>query len=207
MATLADIRTELARELRDPSNTTFTTTELDNLINMGIDALADFYPREIVQNVATAVAGTASYALGDFENIYRLDIYSSAGSYKYTYPQATGDGPNTGWESHGGYIWISPWLPIAGGDVLKAFGYGRYVQLAASTSTTDMSRSGINAVLIFAMAEAYTRLANDRAKFVQYQTQEGNSDASLVQMNNNALSMRGRWHEERQRLRRPRKLG
>ena len=54
--TLSDLQTQLARQLHDTSNTTWSVAELTDLINQGIDALADFYPKEIVQTVGTVSA-------------------------------------------------------------------------------------------------------------------------------------------------------
>src|SRR5690242_14557825 len=84
--TLSDLQTQLARQLHDTSNTTWSVAELTDLINQGIDALADFYPKEIVQTVGTVSAGVTSYAASSFENIYRVAIYTSAGSYRYDLP-------------------------------------------------------------------------------------------------------------------------
>ena len=207
MATLADIRTQLARALRDPSNETFTTTELDYHINQGIDALADVYPREIVSDFATVSTGTYSYAATDFTNIYRIDNYSSAGTLLGTLSHGFGGGPDGGWELHAGVVWLPPNWPLQNGSRLRAFGYARYVQLSASSSTTDLDQAGINAVLIYAQAEAYAHLTSDRARYQHWQTQEGNADTSLVQLNNLASVWQGRWHREKARLRRLRKTG
>jgi hypothetical protein len=207
MATLADLRTRLARDLKDTSNATFSTTELDDLINQGIDSLGDVYPKEIVQTIGTVSSGVFTYALGDFNHIYRIDVYTSSGDYRATLPSGWGDGPNSGWEQHAGVLYLPPSWPLSDGDTLRAFGYGRYIQLAASTATTDLDTSGAAAVLVFASAEAFARLMSDRAKFQQWQAEAGNTDVTLLQLGSLVSQARGRWREEQRRLRRLRKAG
>lgn len=205
MATLSDLRTQVSRDLRDTSNATFTTSEVDDLVNQGIDAIASFYPREIVQTVGTVSAGVFSYSVSAFQAIYRLDIYTSAGSYRATLPHAFENNPNSGWETHGGVLYLPPSWPLTSGDTLRAFGYGAYTQLSASTSTTDLDTSAQWAVRVFAQAEAFQRLMNDRAKFQQWQSDSNNTDVSIVQLASVMSQARQRWRDEKQRLRRLRK--
>jgi hypothetical protein len=207
VATLSDIRTQVARDLRDSSNNTWSTTELNDLINQGLDALADFYPLEIVSTFATVSSGVFSYSASSFTNVYRVDIYSSAGSYTGTLPAGIGDGPDSGWELHGGVIYLPPNWTLDAGSTLTAFGYGRYIQLSADTSTTDADTAGVNAVRIFCQAEAFGRLLADRAAFQQWQASPGNTDTTLLGLSQVAFSWRRRWQEEQRRLRRLRKLG
>ena len=127
MTTLADLRTSISRSLRDTSNLTWSVTEIDDLVNQGIDAIADFYPREIVQTLGTVSAGVSSYSATSFTRIYRLDIYSSAGTYLGEFSHGFGDA-DSGWELHGGVLYMPPNITLDTGNTLKAFGYGRYVQ-------------------------------------------------------------------------------
>src|SRR5687767_10842399 len=103
MATLADLRTYVSRDLRDPNNNTFSTTEVDDLVNQGIDALADVYPKEIVTTVGTVSGGVLTYSVSSYSNIYRVDIYTSDGSYRTEIPHAF-EGRNSGWETHGSVL-------------------------------------------------------------------------------------------------------
>lgn len=207
MTTLAQLETRLARALRDTGNSVFATAELDDLINQGISSLAAFYPKPIVQTFATVSAGVHSYAASSFTRIYRLDIYSSAGSYKSTLPAYIGDSPNSGWELHGGVVYLPPLRTFTAGDTLRAFGYGGYIQLSASSSTTDLDTDGEFAVLVFAEAEAFGRLSMDRATFQQWQATPGNTDTTALAVAQLATLARRRWREEQIRLRRIRKTG
>lgn len=206
MTTLADLRTQLASDLRDTSNLTWSTTELDYLLNQGIDALADVYPKEIVQTIGTVSAGVTSYAASSFTNIYRLDVYTSGGSYRAEIPHGIG-GANSGWEMHGQVIYLPPSYTYTAGDTLRAWGYGRYIQLSAATQTTDLDQSGIWAVLVFARVEALAALVTDRSKYQQWQTNTNGVDTSALGLGQLLSQARNRWRDEKQRLRRMRKSG
>lgn len=207
MATFSELKTQVSRDLRDSSNNTWSTAEVGDLINQGIDALADFYPREIVQTVGTVSAGVVSYAASSYTNVYRLDVYTAGGEYAGAIPHGIGDGPDSGWEFHGGVLYLPPsWLPGAG-HTLRAWGYGRYLQLSADSATTDVDAAGIWAVRVFCQAEGFGRLLADRAAFQQWQADPGNVDVTSLALNQLVFAQRRRWQEERQRLRRMRKLG
>lgn len=206
MTTLAQIEVMVSRDLRDPTNVTWGTSEVDDLINQGIDALADINPKEIVQTIGTVSAGVISYSVSSFSNIYRLDIFTSAGSYRDTLPHGIG-GANSGWEMHGGILYLPPAYTFNAGDTLKAWGYGRYIQLSASSSTTDLSSEGLWAVRVFCQAEGFGRLIADRTQFQQWQDLPGNTDVTALALAQLAGAARSRWRDEQRRLRRMRKGG
>jgi hypothetical protein len=205
MATLNSIITDIRSEIGDISGNTFSTSELAILVNRGIDAVADVYPKEIVSVVGTVAANVYTYAVSDFSNIYRIDVHTSAGSYRAELPHAY-EGRNSGWETHAGVLYIPPDWSLTAGDTLRAFGYGRYIQLSTGTSTTEMDTTAINAVRVFVASKAYNRLLMDRALFAQYQADPANSDVTAMALNQLAFSMKQEWAAERNRLRRIRKL-
>lgn len=207
MTTLAQLEVMVSRDLRDTGNTAFSTAEVDDLINQGISALASFYPKQIVQTIGTIAAGTYSYPASSFSNIYRLDIYSSAGSYKSTLDAYVGGSPNSGWELHGQVVYLPPLVTYTAGDTLRAFGYGAYIQLSVSSSTTDLDTDAIWAIRVFAQVEAFERLLADRATFQQWQASPGNTDITALGLAQLSRSARARWLTEQQRLRRLRKVG
>ena len=207
MTTLADLETQVSRDLRDTTNAVFSVAEVDDLINQGISALASFYPKQVVQTIGTVSAGVYSYSASAFTRIYRIDIYSSAGSYKSTLDGYIGGSPNTGWEQHGQVVYLPPLVTFTAGDTLRAFGYGGYIQIAASSNSTDLDTDAIWAVRVFAQVEAFERLLADRATFQQWQASPGNTDVTAMALASLARSARARWLGEQQRLRRLRKVG
>lgn len=202
--TLSDLQTQLARQLHDTSNTTWSVAELTDLINQGIDALADFYPKEIVQTVGTVSAGVTSYSASSFENIYRVAIYTSAGSYRYDLPGGLG-ATDSGWELHNKTFYLPAGWTFNNTDTIQAWGYGRYVQLSASTSTTDLDQAGIFAVMAFARAQALENLVNDRAQFQQWQSNTNGTDVTELAMLQTARAAWATFDRQRQRLKRLRK--
>lgn len=206
MTTLSDLETKLARTLRDTSHNTWSTTELDDLINAGILAVSDVAPREIVQTIGTVAAGVNSYAASSFSYVYRVDVYASSGEFWGTIPPET-DGPDSGWQFHGGVVYLPPnWLPPDGSTV-QAWGYGAYLQLSASSSTTDLTARAMAAVMLYGQIEGYGRLIADRAAFGQWQADPGNTDTTMLALNQAYFSLRRRWEAEQRLLRRMRKLG
>lgn len=203
--TLSNLQTQVARDLRDAANAVWSTDELGDLINAGIDALADFYPKEVVDFSTTITSGVYSYALpSTFTQVYKIDIYSTSSSYLGAYAPSLGDS-DSGWETHGNVIWLSPLNIPTASYKLRLFGYGRYLQLSASSSTTDMDATGIWAVRAFCKAEGFYALMYDRAKFAQWGTDQTNSDVSATQMLQMSSVARQTWRNQQQRLRRMRK--
>lgn len=207
MATLADIRTYISRDLRDTGNATFSVAEVDDLANQGIDALAAFYPREVAQSIGTVASGVFTYSVSAFNSVFRVDIHDSSGVYRDEIPRSTGDGRNSGWEVHASILYTPPMWKLTVGDTLTAFGYAGYTQLSASTQTSDLDASGLWAVRVFAQAQGFKRLLNDRAKYQQWQTEANNTDVGLVQLNNAYFSAQRDWASEQRRLRKLRRAG
>ena len=206
MATFSDLKTYVARDLRDTGNDVWSTDELGDLINQGIDAIADVRPKEIVQTIGTVAAATYTYAASDYEKVYRLDIYTAAGSYDGELPEYTGDGADSGYQLINGVVYLPVGYPLTVGDTLRAFGYGRYVQLSADTATTDLSQSLIWALRVFCQSEAFGRLLADRSTFQQWQSTPGNTDVTATGLAQLYLTARRRWQEERARIRRMRRV-
>ena len=61
--TLSDLRTQVARDLRDTSNNVWVTAELDDLINAAIDEIGDLAPKEVIDYSLTIISGVFTYAL------------------------------------------------------------------------------------------------------------------------------------------------
>lgn len=206
MATLSDIRTQLQRDLRDISGATWTSAELNDMINQGLDALADVYPREVTDYL-TIASGAATYAPAvAFTNIYRVDIHTSADSDAGVLEPTFGMGRGSGWEWHAGLLWIPPGL-IPDGYKLRLWGYARYAVLTSDNDITDADAAGVNAVRAYSVAEAFGRLTVNRAAFQQWQAAPGNTDISAIALMQFYRTSRFRWREEQQRLRRMRKRG
>lgn len=208
--TLSQLRTTARTDLRDANGATWSDTEVDGLINSGIDWVNGFYPKEAIQTTAFTqpISGSIfSVALTAVSWPFRVDAYDAAGKYKETLLPSTSEGPNSGWEVHTDTIFFPPHYSLSSPGTLRIFGYSTFVQLSSSTSTTDMDVSAINAVRVWVQAEAFSRLLSDRVAFQQWQVQSGNSDVSALSMNQIALTNQARVRREESRIRKMRRLG
>lgn len=144
--------------------------------------------------------------------------YSSGGSvattavpkYRETVRPSSGDGPDSGWETHGGILYLPTRYTLAvGTGTLNVVGYGPWTQIntAQTSSVTNLDTTAQNAVKVFVEAEALTMLTFDRAQYQQWQVSSGSSDISALGMNNLALAAQQRWRQEKNRIRRFRKGG
>jgi len=207
MTTLANLITYVSQDLRDSANNTWSSSEVTDLINAGIDTLSDLKPFEKI-DTTTISAGVKTYALpSSLSLVYRVDVYTTSGSYSWTIPPAQGDGPNAGWEVHASILHLPPSVNWTAGETLRLYGYGRYVQLAASSSTTDLDTALIWALRAWCKVEAFQQLIADRVRYEQWQVSSANIDVTPIALGQLWLSSRRRWEQEQQRLRRMRKLG
>jgi len=208
--TLSSIRTMVRRDLRDPNGATWSDNEVNDLINSGIDWVNGLYPKDAIQTTAFTqpVSGSVfSVALSDVSWVFRVDSYDGSGKFKETVLPSTSDGPNSGWEVHNNILFLPPHYTLSSPGTLRIFGYSTFIQLSSDSTTTDMDVTALNAVRVWAQAEAFSRLLSDRVAFQQWQVQSGNSDVSALSMNQIALSNQQRVRREEIRLRRMRRLG
>ena len=226
MATRADIRTQIQRELRDPDGNSWGTDELNDLINAGINAVSDFSPREVREDVTYTFPQTiATGAFGKlkevtttntFNTVFRVELLDSNSVIYETLPPNTG-GSSSGWEHFGDkilipelYYYRSTIATVAGSTYeqikLRVFGYARHALLTSDQTTTTLDDQEQQACRVYAVAQALSRLMTDRANFQQWQIASGATDVSISELAVLANSARQRWFEERGRLRKMRRL-
>jgi len=198
------------RDLRDPNGATWSDNEVNDLINSGIDWVNGIYPKDAIQTTAFTqpVSGSVfSVALSDVNWVFRVDSYDGSGKFKETVLPSTSDGPNSGWEVHDNILFLPPHYTLSSPGTLRIFGYTTFIQLSSDSTTSNLDTTALNAVRVWAQAEAFSRLLSDRVAFQQWQVQSGNSDVSALSMNQIALSNQQRVRREETRLRKMRRLG
>ena len=211
--TFSSLLTSLRLSLRDPNGTTWSDGQLGELINRGIDAIGDVYQSETIQSTAFTqpISGSVfSVALTTVTWPVRVDVYDDSGKYRETVRPSSGDGPDSGWETHGGILYLPTRYVLAvGTGTLNIVGYGPWTQIntAQTSSVTNLDTTAQNAVKVYVEAEALTMLTFDRAQYQQWQVSSGSSDISALGMNNLALAAQQRWRQEKNRIRRFRKGG
>jgi hypothetical protein len=211
--TFSSLLTSLRLSLRDPNGTTWSDGQLGELINRGIDAIGDVYQSETIQSTAFTqpISGSVfSVALTTVTWPVRVDVYDDSGKYRETVRPSSGDGPDSGWETHGGILYLpTRYVLSVSTGTLKIVGYGPWTQIntAQTSSVTNLDTTAQNAVKVYVEAEALTMLTFDRAQYQQWQVSSGSSDISALGMNNLALAAQQRWRQEKNRIRRFRKGG
>lgn len=206
MTTLSQLITSVSSDIRDPSNKVWTTTEVTDMINAGIDDVGQYYPRELVDYSLAILAATYSYAVpSPLSHVFRVDVHNSGDSYMYTMPAGDSGERNTGWEQHAGILFLPPnYMPDVGAK-LRLLGYGPYIQLSASTQTTDMDTSAQWAMRQYCQMEAYNRLITDRSTFQQWQGATNAEDSSLIALWRNVAQIQRSYNAGRNQLRHARK--
>lgn len=207
---LSTLRASCRQDLRDPSSTTWSDDEIDDLIGRGIDALRDFYPREL-SGIVTIAASTYTYALPTgMSEVFRVDIYGTDGLYDEVLRKADGDGPNSGWDVFADLLRIPRWTDWTAGQTLELLGYGGWTQIDATSSsstTTELDASAQWAVRLFVRVEGFQHLVTDRTAFRQWVQSPTNTDVTALSLASIAREARYQWEAEKARLRKMRKTG
>lgn len=176
--TTAVLRGYLQSALRDSSNATWTTTEMDNAI---IRAVTTLYPR-VVRPLApesytqALTAGTYFYALNSA--IIQLNAVDWVDSDSNERGRL---GPGT-WEVLGDIlggtakVHVSPSIADYGGT-LRYYGFGRY-----DTTTNYIPDEYINLVIAKAEVELLHYLKSDRARFLNWANTRQDQNISLNEL-------------------------
>jgi len=203
------------------STITYTYSSLSAPVNVSSFSSGDVVSVSGISPSQFNISGTIVSATSSTFTIDGVNItgsYTSGGSvattavpkYRETVRPSSGDGPDSGWEVHGGILYLpTRYVLAASTGTLKVFGYGDWTQIntAQTSSATNLDTTAQNAVKVYVEAEALTMLTFDRAQYQQWQVSSGSSDISALGMNNLALAAQQRWRQEKNRIRRLRKGG
>ena len=228
MANRLDIRTQIRRELRDPDGKSWSSDEINDLINSGINAVSDLSPLEQREDITytfpyTSVQGSFGKIkeitpTADFYSVFRVEILDANSVLKETLPANNGEGSSTGWEFWNGkvlipenYFYPTETVTVSGSNYerlkVRVFGYTRHLQLLNDSVESTCSDQELVGVRAYAVAEAMTRLMVDRANFQQWQIASGATNVSISELSILSNTARLRWREEQRRLRKMRRLG
>lgn len=202
---LSQLRTNVARDLRDPTFAAFSVAELNDYINNGIAELNELHPVEVVLHIVDI----ASFADLGLDSIFKVVSSTVVGVGEDIIPPNNDETlyPN-GWTYFAGDLilpaWMMPWYSTqfdAGTIALTIYGYGRRDPV---TNDTDVAAFASNteeqAVRQFARWRGLDALSGDRRLFQQWQTQANNSDVSPTQLANMEMNAGGEWAQTRRRI-------
>lgn len=203
--TLAQLRTKVARDLRDPNMRTFLSAYVDDLINAGIEEVSRLYPREVVLEVVP-VAGDYTYAV-NIDTAFRAEMWRS-GVLAAVLTENDGTSSQTGWDLFGGELRL-PSSVIDNANVstdrIALWGYANRPQLTADADVSVLDDTAEWGVRRYARAQAFALMQNDRALFKQWQGGSQNTDVSPNQLNQMVSLYASEWDRTRNYLRRLRR--
>ncbi|CAB4177488.1 hypothetical protein UFOVP1344_6 [uncultured Caudovirales phage] len=221
MANRGDIRAEIRRELRDPLGKSWSNDEVNDLINAGINAVSDYSPREY-WDVVTYTHPSVNSSWGvpkviditPFDNVFRVEIVDADNITIDTLQPDNGNGSSSGWSLFGGSLMLPEKYPFqvekngSNHDIirLRVYGYSRHPFLDNDETATTLSEQEQVSCRAYAVMEALGRLMIDRANFQQWQIASGSSDVTISELAVLSNAARQRWYNERQRLRRMRRV-
>jgi len=206
MTTRAELRVKVSRDLRDPTNTTFSTAEVDDLVNAGIEEVSRVYPREVLEVVAP-VAATYSYVIGATQ-AFRLEVFRSGVFYATLQPNE-GEDTQTGWEIWDGSLRLPKHvidLMVPATDSMRLWGYAPRAQLTTDAQVAQLDDAAEWGVRRYCRAIGFALMHADRAKFKQWQAASQNTDTSNNQLLQMVSLYTSEWDRTRNYLRRLRRV-
>lgn len=202
MTTLAQLQTRLARDLRDPSNGTFSLAMLTDLLNDGVVELSRIAPKEFQEDI-TGDGGYAYTLEQEDATVERVEIWTAnSNEFRVRVPNlyhAVNFNSQTGWE------WWNEtlYLPKAYGDfatsdyVVRVWGHAAYPLMESSGDDSGMNNDLEEALIEYGTLGGFELMLNERALFKQWQAQQNNTDAGM----NSLISAVGLWQSKWERRR------
>lgn len=194
MGTFSALQTDLAAELRDPSNLTFDTTTIARFINEGVIEVGRLAPARLQVDI-TPTANTLVYTVSTGEpeiEVKKVELWDGSTTphtFVMRVPPISGeyvDQSSVGWELWNGQLEIPNGLeqiidPTK--HLIRVWGYGPYAIVSGSTEL-PMSTELEYAVRTYAKLKALESMLQQRNLFTQWQSTSQNTEvtsASLIQ--------------------------
>ena len=209
MTTLAQLRTKVADDIRDPDAKTFDQTAVDSMINSAIAEVGRLAPARFQEDIDpvenqfeyTLQQGVFTEAVPEIE-VSRVELWDTTTTpmmpRQMIAPASQGyvNFSGTGWYNRDGVLEV-PYdlVRFMGSDVanylLRVWGYRPYPSVSADADVIPVSGEREEAVRDYVLVKALKRLSMERDLFTQWQTRAGNTDvspASLMNMLNIATA-------------------
>lgn len=205
--TLLILRQSVSRDLRDSANASFSTAEVDDLIDLGFVEVNRVYPLQQIETVDVTLDVDSnvvrSYTIESRE-VSRIEVWRDGRFYR-TVPQFV-DEPNSGWDVWGSTLVIPNWLELDDTqDSLQVYGYQDREMLVLDGDVAETDAEAELGIRLFATMTGYQRLQNDRALFQQWLAVPGNNDISPTQLTSMANTYLAQWERHRNQMRRLRR--
>lgn len=206
--TLAQLRTMVRRDIRDPNTVTFPDADVNDFIDAAIAEVSRIAPLNFFQTIAYAL-NTYAYVTRMTE-VHRVEVWdtlASPNSFVFFVPPAADNNYNSsqaGWEVWAGSLRLPSWLDglTVGRHSFRVWGYAPYLQLTADADVAEFDDLDLQwAVREYANVRAFEYLLSDRSLFEQWQAQANNTDVSPAAMVNMLQSWQAKWERRRKQLR------
>lgn len=206
--TLSTLRDAVERELRDSSNETFVTADIDTLINDAIAEVNGLYPLMAVEDVDiidTDDDGNVDreYTVQSTE-VSRAEVWRD-GEFRETIPMYDGEG-DSGWDLWGSSFIVPSYVVLDDEvDTIKLYGYQDRATLTDDADVLESDAMAESAIRTHAVLHGYQRLQNDRALFQQWLKAPGNNEISSTQLDGMVNTYIAQWERKRTQFRRLRR--
>lgn len=204
--TMLALQTAISRDVHDASNKTFSTAEVNDLINMGIAELNRLQPVEFTEDV-TPTDGVYDYALTETraDKVFRVELWRDDAYYQLI-PRKNGPSAS-GWDYFAGTLMLPAVYSFnAGTDIFKVYGYRVRDPLAVDDDVAEINLEGESLIRAYAQFAVFQRLIASRSLFQQWQTGSNNADISATQLAGFANLYASLWREQRMRMKRLRRV-
>jgi len=198
------LQAAISRDIHDASNKTFSTNEVNDLINMGIAELNQLQPVEYLDDVALT-ADIFTYTLDTrVDQVIRVELWRDSVFYRQL-PAKDGNSLS-GWDFFG----LTLLLPTNtvfddSTDQLRVYGYRGRDPLTDDADVAEIDLEGETLIRAYAQFAVFERLISSRSLFQQWQTNSNNTDVSPTQLWNFANLYASVWRDMRMRMKRLRR--
>lgn len=218
--TFANLKTEVAQALRDPSNKTFLDADVGDLVNVALAEVGRILPVHFQEDI-DPVADTLEYdvqstvfsGIAPEVEIARVELWDETNTphtrAMVVPPASAGYAADSqsGWSNWGGKLYIPSFVfNIVDGNEAnysyRLWGYRPYAQMSSDSDVFEGSAVAEAkwAVVQYATLEGLTRLVSERDLFTQWQTRSGNSDVSPAALMNSMNLARDTWRRKSREL-------
>lgn len=169
-----DLGPKLETSLRDTTNAVWGASEIDDILGWALEETNRVRPR-VVNDVIALTDDQDTYTLTNVYSVFRVDLLDN-------FSKVVMSIPNGAWEvwgdnmSSGQTLYLNPNYARTAYS-LRVHGYGPYDY---TTNTPPLQVQ--EAILAVARAEAFRRVASERARYEQYASNNPRSDTSVNEL-------------------------
>lgn len=216
MTTFAEAKTAVARDLRDPGNSTFVDAEIGDMVQSAIAELGRIAPRRFQEDL-DVTDDTLDYALqADYFaalvpeiELLAVEVWDVSVTPMRFVRTLLPSAMEADRSSASGYrIWNGTlYLPngiqrslVTNQHALRVWGYSPYVQPANDDTELDLSSELYFALRDYCRVEGLAKLLNSRDLYTQWQTRTGNTDVSPASLMGQLSVARDDWRRRKREL-------